>query len=370
MDLKERRKAGQKAAGLGIGINIVLFIFKLAAGLAFNSIAVVADAVNNLSDTGTSFITLFGFKMSGKPADRKHPFGHARMEYIAALSVSFVIIFAGIQLFISAVQKIVSPDNITFSYLTVAVLAGSVLIKFVLWMYYLRLGKKIKSPTLTAVSHDSRNDVLSTLAILISLFIFRLTGFDLDGYAGAGISIMILYFGARLIMETSNPLIGTAPSKKLVDKVNKKIRSYDGIIGLHDLVVHNYGYKKTFASVHCEVPAEKDIMESHGVVDRIERDIMEEMGINLVIHIDPVSIEDEETKQARREVDIAAKKISHKINVHDFRVVRGKERTKMIFDIAVPFNFEYNDTEISDMVSDKVCEGKPHCICVINVDHY
>ena len=253
---KVRERYGKFASIAGIATNILLFIFKMTVGMLFNSISITADAINNLSDSGSSLITLTGFKLSGKPADEKHPYGHARMEYISGLIVSFLVLFLGFELFKSSVEKIINPQEANFNAISIMVLMVSILIKLWQSMFYRKIGRMIDSTTLMATSVDSRNDIFSTSAVLAAAIITRSTGYNLDGYMGAAVALFILFSGVKLIQETISPLLGMAPTKELVDKIYKKILSYDGIIGLHDLTVHSYGPGKCFASVHCcSVPA-------------------------------------------------------------------------------------------------------------------
>jgi len=368
--MDDRNKSGKKAGYTGIAINIILATAKLTAGFLFNSIAMVADGVNNLSDTASSVITILGFKLSEKPADKNHPYGHARMEYISALMISFVVVFLALQLLVSSIRKIFNPDPIEFSYLSIIILILSIAVKIFLWIYYKRSGEKIKSPVLLAASLDSRNDIFATSAILISITIFYFTDIDLDGIIGGLVALLILYFGIRLTADTVNPLLGAAPPKKFTDKIGDKIMSYPGILGFHDLVVHNYGYKRSFASVHCEVSAEKGAIKSHELIDEIERDFLKNMNLQMVIHIDPIILTDEKVNHAKAVIEKIAENISEKIDIHDFRTVSDRGRTKYVFDISVPYNFESDDEEVSDKVCEGILKHFPDSKCVITIDHY
>ncbi len=368
--MDDRNKSGKKAGYTGITINIILAAAKLTVGFLFNSIAMVADGVNNLSDTASSAITILGFKLSEKPADKKHPYGHARMEYISALMISFVVVFLGLQLLISSIRKIFNPDPIEFSYLSVVILIFSIAVKIFLWIYYKRAGEKIKSPVLIAASLDSRNDIFATSAILISIIIFYFTGIDLDGIIGGVVALLILYFGVKLTADTVNPLLGAAPPKKFTDKIGARIMSYNGILGFHDLAVHNYGYKRSFASVHCEVSADEDVVKSHELIDKIERYFLENMNLQMVIHVDPVILTDVKVNHAKSVIEKIAVNISEKIDIHDFRAVSDRGRTKYVFDISVPYNFEPGDNEISDKICEETLKFFPDSKCVITIDHY
>ncbi len=368
-NFRVRERFGKFASIMGIVSNLLLFIIKIIAGMFFNSISIIADAINNLSDSGSSIITLVGFKISGKPADKNHPYGHKRMEYVSGLIVSIIIVILGIQLIISSVGKIINPEVTRFSMVSVVILVISILIKLWQSLFYRKIGKMINSTTLMATSIDSRNDILSTSAVLIAVVITHLTGFNLDGYIGTLVALFILVSGVGLIKETINPLLGTAPSKELVDSIYEKILSYDGIIGLHDLTVHNYGEGQCFASVHCEMSAENDIMVSHDVIDNIERDFLKEEGINLVIHLDPVVINDTRTNKLRAEVEYILENLSPKIGMHDFRVVWGRSHSNLIFDVVVPYDFQWSDDELVKLISDKIYELNSNYYSVITVDH-
>jgi len=367
---KVRERYGKFAGVTGIVTNILLFMFKITVGTIFNSISITADAINNLSDSGSSLITLAGFKISGKPADEKHPYGHARMEYISGMIISFLILVLGFELIKSSVEKIINPQETRFNIISILVLAVSILIKLWQSMFYRRIGNIIESGTLLATSVDSRNDILSTSAVLVAAIIALLTGYNLDGYMGFIVAMFIFFSGIRLIRETISPLLGMAPNKELVDRIYKKILSYEGIIGLHDLTIHNYGPGKCFASVHCEVQAEQDIMVSHDIIDNIERDFLKEEGIHMVIHLDPVVTDNARINELKAIVENIIRDISPKISMHDFRVVFGISHSNLIFDIVVPFEFEMSDDELIQLISDKIHEVNGNYHSVIMVDHH
>ncbi len=365
---KVRESYGQFASLVGIGTNVLLFIIKLATGLLFNSIAIVADAINNLSDSISSLVTLIGFKMSGKPADSEHPYGHARMEYVAGLLVSFFIVFLGFQLFKSAMEEVLHPKEAIFNALTVFILVISVLIKIWQCLFYRKIGHTINSLTILAVSTDSRNDILATSVILLGTLITLLTGYNLDGFMGMAVAVFILYSGANLVKETINPLLGMAPNEELEAMAADKILSYESIIGFHDLRVHNYGVSKCYASVHCEVPAEQDIMVSHDIIDQIERDFMKEWGIDLVIHLDPVLTNDKKTDALKQQVEQIIYDIAPEIDMHDFRVVFGIRVNKLIFDIVLPYSFGISEDEVIQMIEEAVDQMDKTYQAVILVD--
>jgi cation diffusion facilitator family transporter len=364
-----REEYGKFAGIVGIGTNFLLFLIKITVGTLFNSISITADAVNNLSDSGSSVVTVVGFKIAGKPADAKHPFGHARMEYISGLIVSFVILLLGVQLIQSSAGKILHPQTARFSWLTILVLAIAILLKLWQCLFYRTVGRRIHSTALTATSMDSRNDILATSSVLAAALITKWTGFNLDGYMGVVVALFILASGIRLVMDTASPLLGNAPSEELVGKIYKKILGYEGIIGLHDLNVHNYGVATCFASVHCEVCAEQDIMVSHDIIDNIERDFLKDMGIHMVIHLDPVVTEDERANELKEAVRGLIAGLSPEIGMHDFRMVRGITHSNLIFDIVTPYGFSLSDEELVRRITDEIHKMDPNLHAVITVDH-
>ena len=363
-----RESYGKLAGVVGIISNIILFIIKFTVGILFKSISVTADAVNNLSDAGSSIITLIGFKLSGKPADAKHPYGHARMEYITGLAVSFIIILLGVQLIQTSFDKVLHPEESVFSYLTITVLIISILMKLWQGMFNKKVGKTIHSTALEATAADSINDVVATSAVLLSTIIAKWTGVNLDGYMGILVAVFILVSGVKMIGETINPLLGMAPDQEMVDQIYKKIMSYDTVLGIHDLVVHNYGPQRCFASVHVEVPASQDILISHDIIDNIERDFARDMDIHLVVHLDPFVTDDETTNLLKAQVKHIVKDISPDLSIHDFRAVVGVSHTNLIFDVCVPFSVKMSDAEITGLISRKVKEINPTYYTVIVVD--
>ncbi|MDD4797358.1 MAG: cation diffusion facilitator family transporter [Eubacteriales bacterium] len=345
-DADVRRRYGRLAGLVGIGVNLLLFAGKLGAGLAFHSVSVSADAVNNLSDAGTSLLALVSLRMASKPADAEHPFGHARMEYIASLVMAFLILLLGVELIKTSVHKIITPDAITFSAVTVWVLALSILAKAGLYALNKRLGRRMESALLKATAADSMADMLSTTAVLFSTILSPLLRKPLDGYMGVLVALFILYTGFRILMESQDYLLGQAPGAELTRLISRYVLGYDGIIGIHDLMVHTYGPGRCFASVHAEVPATRDIIDSHDIIDDIERDIAAEHGIHLVIHLDPVDTQDEETARLRSDVQQMVRQIEPSLSMHDFRIRRGKTHSKLIFDVAVPYACAMTDEQI------------------------
>lgn len=370
MDRPEVRERYGKFSGIvGIVSNLLLFVMKAVTGFVTGSISIVADAVNNLSDSASSVITLVGFKLSGKPADQEHPYGHARIEYISGLIVSFLILLLGVQLLQESAGKIFAPEEAAFSPVAVVVLVVSCLIKTWQCLFYRKVGRRISSPTIEATAADSRSDVFSTLAVLFGLVISRLTGFNLDGYMGVAVALLILWTGVKVVKETSDPLLGTAPAREVVDDIYRTILSYDGILGLHDLNVHMYGEGRTFASVHCEVDAHEDILASHDLVDNIERDFLKQKNIHLVIHMDPIVVDDAPTNALREQVREVLRGISPEITMHDFRVVWGKTHSNVLFDVCVPFGFRYTDAALLDEIANGIYMLGKNYVPVVTVDH-
>ena len=325
-----RTAYGNLAGAVGIFCNVLLCAAKLAVGTLFGSISITADAVNNLSDASSSVITLVGFRLSAKPAD-EHPYGHARIEYLAGLAVSVMILVIGVELARSSIGKILSPTAVEFSLVTVAVLLLSIGVK--LWMaaFNKKVGRRIGSAALEATAMDSRNDVISTAAVLAASVVSGLTGLELDGWMGLGVALFILWSGVGILKETVDPLLGEAPSEELTDYIGKKVMSYDGVLGTHDLMVHDYGPGRRFASVHVEMAAENDVMQSHDIIDNIERDFQENDHISLIIHYDPILTGDDAVGTAREWVKELVRSISPELSIHDFRMVQGPSHTNLIF---------------------------------------
>lgn len=364
-----RQSYGKFSGIVGICTNLLLFIIKIIAGTLSNSIAITADAVNNLSDFASSIITLFGFKVSSKPADRQHPYGHARFEYISGLIVSIMIFIVGFQFAQNSINKIINPQSTDFTLLSAGVLVASILLKLWQGSFYQKVGKRIHSDTLMATAADSRSDVISTSIVLAGALITRFTGYNLDGYLGTAVAVLIMVTGFQLIRKTSGPLLGEAPSTELVDDIYRTIQKNQGVIGVHDLTVHNYGPGRCFASIHCEVPAERDILVSHDIIDNIEKEFLTKKGIHLVIHMDPIITNDERANALKIEVHKMIQNISPEITMHDFRVVWGPTHSNLVFDVCVPFEFKMSDRQIVEAVSEGIQKMNPHYYSVITVDH-
>lgn len=367
-DSRVRESYGVTASIAGIIANTLLSISKIVTGFSFNSISVMADGVNNLSDSASSVITLIGFKISGKPADKDHPFGHARMEYLTGLILGIAVLLVGVELIKSSLNKIMNPSETTFSLAMIIVLLLSVLIKLWLSLFYKRLGDKISSATIKAASTDSRNDVLSTALVLLSLFVSKASGFEIDGYAGVLVAIFILYSGIEILKDILNPLLGEMPDAEFVKSIENKIISYEGILNIHDLVIHNYGPNRHFATVHAEVDAKEDILKSHDLIDNIERDFARELNINLVIHLDPIITDDKEINALKVMTEHKVKSIGEKLTIHDFRVVKGDTHTNLIFDVLVPVDYDIKSQELVSLIEKEIKKENETYFAVVTVD--
>lgn len=369
VDLPHVRGAYGKLAGMtGIVCNVLLFAAKLAVGTLTGSVAVTADAVNNLSDAASSIISLLGFKMAEKPADADHPFGHARYEYLAGLIVAILILNIGIELLKSGVEKLIHPSPIAFSFVTVGVLLGSILVKLWMALFNRKIGKRIDSQTLIATAADSRNDVISTTAVLISVCLVPFAGAWLDGAIGIAVAAFILYSGIGLIRDTLDPILGRAPDPSLVQKVRDEIMSYPSVLGTHDLMIHDYGPGKQFASVHVEVDAAGDVIAMHDEIDNIERALFEKYGLNTVIHMDPIVTGDGALSELRETVHGIVSDIDPALSIHDMRMVSGPTHTNLIFDCVVPAGFPMSSDALRDEIRTRVAAVRPDCCCVIHVE--
>lgn len=330
---------GRMAGFTGLFCNLLLFAMKLAAGLLSGSLAIVADAFNNLSDGGSVIVTLFGFKLAARPADQDHPFGHGRMEYLSALGVAVLIILAGFELATSAVDKILHPQPADFSLLTMLILAASVAVKLWMSVFYRRIGTTIRSEALTASSVDSRNDVICTGLVLLTSLLSWKTSWVLDGYVGLAVALFVLWSGVCIIRETVSPLLGQRPDPELVQDIEKTVLSHDGVVGVHDVMVHDYGPGRVIVSLHAEVPASQDILVSHDIVDRVEQELMQRYHIVSCIHMDPISTDDAATNRYKRLAEQVLHELDERLSLHDFRVVEGSSHTNLIFDVVVPFDY-------------------------------
>ena len=367
-DERVRGAYGMTASMVGMGCNVMLFAGKMLAGLLSGSVAIMADAVNNLSDASSSLISLIGFKLADKPADAEHPYGHGRYEYLSGLTVAVMILAIGVELLKSSVQKIFSPEPVTFSLLTVGILAASILVK--LWMmgFNRNIGRRIDSTTLEATASDSRNDVITTSAVLLCTILAKVTGLDLDGYVGAAVAAFILVSGFSLVRDTLDPLLGKAPSPETVRHIRGKIMAYPGVLGVHDLMIHDYGPGRQFASVHVEMSARRDPIESHEVIDGIERDFLKDERLHLVVHYDPVATDDPRVPALRDALSDICAKIHPKMTIHDLRVVQGAAHVNVVFDCVVPYDCQMSETEIRRRMNDELEKEYPGYTCIATLE--
>lgn len=363
-----RDKCGRVAGAVGIITNFLFFLMKILVGTVFHSVSVTADAVNNLTDSGSSVVTLIGFKMASKPADEKHPFGHARIEYLSGVIVSFIVIFLGLQLGMSSIEKILTPEENALTPVALVVLVISILAKLWQCLFYRKVGRMIKSESVEATSKDSRNDVIATSVVLLGAVITMLTGVNLDGYMGAAVALFIVFSGVQLTISTADPLLGQAPEGELVQTITEKMLSYPGIIGMHDLAVHNYGVGRCFASAHCEVDAKNDILVSHDLIDNIERDFSRDLGIHMVIHLDPVIVGDARTDALHRKVQSLVTALYPTVTIHDFRVIWGVTHSNIVFDAAVPFAVKDSDAVITQKLEAEIQKLDPDYRTVVTID--
>lgn len=371
-DVNVRNRYGFLGGVIGIIVNFILFIIKFSVGMLVSSIAVTADAFNNLSDAGSSVITIAGFKMANMPADEKHPFGHGRMEYLSALAVAFMVMLVGLQFVKSSFEKILHPEIINFEWIPFLLLIVSIFLKLWLAMFNKFIGKKIDSGALKASSVDALGDVFSSSCVAISILAAKFISVPIDGYIGIIVAFIIVYSGFTLVRETINPLLGEAPDPKLVKSIEDMMLSYDHIIGVHDLIVHNYGPGRCMASAHAEIPSDINIMEIHNIIDKAERDISKKLNIYLVIHMDPICLSDDEINDAYKEVSKIIKYNPLIKSFHDFRIVGEGNEKNLIFDIVV--NSKYlskisSEEKLKNEIIEAIKEIHPQYNCIITIDH-
>ncbi|MDU5357235.1 cation diffusion facilitator family transporter [Atopobium minutum] len=364
---QDRRAWGAAAALAGIGFNLLLFVFKALVGLLGGSVSIFADAVNNLSDAGGNIIAWFGFKLAAKPADTEHPYGHGRYEYLSGLIVAVIVMVIGVELLKTSFEKIVSPAPVSFGTPAALVLVASILVKFYMFSFNESIGKQIDSSALMAASVDARNDVITTSAVLMANFLPTLIGFNFDGWAGLAVAIYIIYSGFGLIKDTIDPLLGSAPDPKLVKHIQNTIMSYEGILGTHDLMVHNYGPGRIFISAHVEMAAEIDPLKSHDVIDNIERHFQEE-GIVCILHYDPIVTNDPHLDDMRNWIARRVRAIDPRLTIHDVRCIPGPTHTTIIFDCVRPTNLPMTDDELKQAITRTVSKRYPQAVCNITID--
>ncbi len=366
-----RASYGTMVSIVGILVNLLLFGAKITIGTIVASVAITADAMNNLSDAGSQIISLISFRISAKPADREHPFGHARIEYVASMIVSFLVLLIGVELLKESIAKIFSPELPERSWVAVGILGGSVLFKLWLGFFNRKIGKRIDSGVMRATAADSLSDALSTSAVLICtllLLLFPSWNVNLDAYMGIVVAIFILIAGIKILLESKNSILGEAPSGEVVKEILETVKEYPEALGVHDMVVHNYGPGHIIASFHVEVDGEADIFVSHDVIDTIEQRLRRDFGIEATIHLDPIVTNDEEVAQLREQTAACVKRVEDCLQIHDFRFVKGESHSNLIFDVTVPFEIKRSDEELKCAISNEISKLNPSFFAVITVD--
>ncbi len=366
-----RERYGKLGSITGIIFNIILFSLKLFGGIIALSISIIADAFNNLFDALTAIVTLIGFKYANKPADKEHPFGHGRFEYLASLFIAIIIIVVGVELFRTSISKLIDVKQLVkIEMFSVIVLVISLVLKAWLGYFNLKLGKKISSLAMQAYAKDSILDVIATAVVLIGLLIGHFASINIDGYLGALVALFIIYTGFKTVKETIDPLLGQSPSPEFINAIEEKILSYNGIYGIHDLIVHDYGPSRTIISLHVEVDADSDFLEMHDLIDNIERDIRRYFNCSITIHMDPLQLHDKDTNLIQTQLLKILEKIDPILSIHDFRIVKGPTHTNIIFDLVIPYNYKYNEEQLHQMIQDEITKINPNYYIVIaDIDH-
>ena len=371
-DLKNpatRESYGSVAGIVGIISNIILCVFKIGTGLIFSSIAILADGINNLADASGSLITLVGFKLAGRKPDKDHPYGHGRTEYLSGLIVSVMVLAIGLSLLKTSIEKTIHPEPLEFSILTIVVLVVAIAIKLWQTSFNMSIGKIIDSDALLATGADSRNDVISTSAVLLSVIVGKFFSINLDGPVGIIVAAFIIWSGIGLVKETIAPILGQAPDEELVSEIERIVESDDQILGIHDLIVHDYGPGRLFASLHAEVDGNSNVFELHDAIDNLEMKVLDELNVLLTIHMDPVDTKDPMVAKAKEYLADIKNDIEGIWNFHDVRVVSGPTHTNVVFDIVADYDCKYQDAELKDMIAKKLAEKDPKLVAVVTVDH-
>ena len=363
-----RRAYGTLCGAVGIGLNLLLFLGKFFAGQLSGSIAVTADAFNNLSDAGSSAVTLLGFRLAGRKPDTEHPFGHGRVEYISGLAVAGLILLMGVELAKSSFDKILHPEEVTFSLLALGILAASVGVKLYMWGYNRSVGRRIRSAAMEATAMDSLSDAASTAAVLLAMLVGKWTGLAVDGYVGLLVALFILFSAYKAAKETLSPLLGQAPDPELVQEIRDIVAAHGTVQGVHDLVVHDYGPGRCMISLHAEVPAHGDILELHDVIDNIEKELAEKLHCQAVIHMDPIVTDDAAVGQLRRQVAEAVKQVDPRMTIHDFRMVRGTTHSNLIFDAVLPFSAKKTPEQAAQEIRQLVREMDSSYFAAVTVE--
>ncbi|MBP0990208.1 MAG: cation transporter [Oscillospiraceae bacterium] len=368
-DPKVRQQYGMLGGLVGIFLNVLLFCGKLVASLLSGSVSILADAFNNLSDAGSSVVTLIGFKLAGRPADLSHPFGHGRIEYVSGLIVSFLIILMGFELGKSSLQRVISPQATDFSLIIIIILIASILVKLWIGFFNKNLGKRISSPVMTAVASDSITDCISTFVTLVGALLSRYANLHIDGYIGIIVALFILYTGFSSVKESLSPLLGQRPDTELVEEIKKCVLGHSEVVGIHDLIVHNYGPGRSLISLHAEVDSSHNILDIHDTIDLIEMELQKKFDCIATIHMDPIDTDNPLTLELREKVTDIVKNIDPQLSIHDFRVVFGPTHTNLIFDISVPHKFRLTTKEITEEVYCKVRELDGNYFAVAHAEH-
>lgn len=363
-----RQSYGILCGMAGIFFNLLLFAGKALAGILSNSIAITADAFNNLSDAGSSIVTLIGFKMSGQEPDTHHPFGHGRIEYLTGLIVSGIILLMAVELLKNSVDKILHPQTLTYNPIVIVILLASIFVKLYMHLYNKSIAQKIDSIAMMATAADSLSDTMATTVVLIATLVDHFTGFHIDGWCGILVGLFICFAGINAAKDTINPLLGQPPEKEFVNEIEKIVLSHEEILGIHDLIVHNYGPGRVMISLHAEVSASGDILALHDTIDNAERQLQNELKCDAVIHMDPIVTDDEQVNELREMVVAIVGEISPNLGLHDFRVVKGPTHTNIIFDVLVPFRFKMSDSQIRSFIDSRIKKLNPSYFTVINID--
>ena len=363
-----RKGYGILCGAVGIGLNVLLFAGKFFAGTLSGSIAITADAFNNLSDAGSSFVTMLGFQLAGQKPDSDHPFGHGRIEYLSGLGVSLLILLMGFELAKSSLEKILHPQPVEFDLLVLAILAVSIAVKLYMFFYNHRLGKKLNSSAMLATATDSLSDTVATTAVLVATLVGHFSGLMIDGWAGILVALFILWSGFNAAWDTINPLLGTPPTHEFVEEIRDLVMAHPAIIGIHDLIVHDYGPGRVMISLHAEVSAAGNVLDIHDEIDNVEKELQEKLGCHAVIHMDPIVIDDGVTADTRKRVQALVHCIDDQISIHDFRMVVGPTHTNVIFDAVVPFGFHLADDEVAKKIQDAVRALDGNYYAVVTVE--
>ena len=368
-DNEVRQRFTMLSGMTGIVVNIFLFVIKLIAGIVCSSVAIIADAFNNLSDTASSVVSILGFKMSSKHADEKHPLGHGRYEYITAFVVDVMIIFVSVELFKSSLQKIISPTPLSINSATLVILAISIIVKLWTFFFYRKIGALINSSAVKATSVDSISDVLATTVVLVSALVGMFSDITLDGWAGLLVALVIFYAGIRSAYEMIEVLLGKSPDPELVEEIYSFSKKYTEVVGIHDLMVHDYGPGRQIFTLHAEVSEDCDLLHAHEVIDDMERDMQSHFNSIVTIHLDPVAVNNKEVDELRSIAEQCAKEIDSSFSIHDFRMTGSEQNVKLIFDLCIPSSSKHNDDDAASLVEDKIKEKHPDYRCVIRAEH-